>query len=47
MMYPGNAEVCDGLDNDCDYVLPVNEIDNDGDGYVECTIIGSGWAGTG
>ncbi|MBN1959758.1 MAG: DUF4215 domain-containing protein [Deltaproteobacteria bacterium] len=30
------TESCDGLDNDCDGVVPDNEIDHDGDGYVQC-----------
>jgi hypothetical protein len=34
--FPGNTEVCDGKDNDCDGVVPANEIDNDGDGYRVC-----------
>src|SRR5688572_31929997 len=25
--FPGNPEVCDGLDNDCDLVVPANEVD--------------------
>ena len=34
-MFPGNPEVCDGLDNDCD--PSTNEsIDNDGDGDSAC-----------
>ncbi len=32
----GNAEVCDGVDNDCDGVVPTFEIDGDGDGQFEC-----------
>ncbi|MCP3980711.1 MAG: hypothetical protein GY716_15515, partial [bacterium] len=34
--FPGNAEVCDGLDNDCDLILPPTEIDVDDDGLSEC-----------
>ncbi|MCY1018230.1 MopE-related protein [Pyxidicoccus sp. MSG2] len=37
-MYPGNTEVCDGVDNDCDFdkdedVKTTYYRDNDGDGY--------------
>jgi hypothetical protein len=48
-VYPGAAERCDGLINDCDrgVVLPENEIDDDGDGFVECIIDGGGWDGLG
>ena len=35
--YPGATELCDGLDNDCNTVVPLDEVDNDVDGYVECT----------
>ena len=34
--FPGNPEVCDGLDNDCDGSLPGNETDADGDGTPVC-----------
>jgi hypothetical protein len=37
--YPGAPEICDGYANGCG-VLPANEIDNDDDGYVECTFAG-------
>jgi hypothetical protein len=42
-VFPGASEVCDGVINDCDTgVLPGNEVDNDGDGYVECSVGGGG-----
>jgi large repetitive protein len=44
---PGDSEVCDGQDNDCDSTIPTNEVDNDSDGYVECTLDSGGWDGTG
>ena len=35
-IYPGAAEVCDGLDGDCNGVIPADEVDGDGDGYEVC-----------
>jgi hypothetical protein len=34
---PGAAEICDGLDNNCDAAVPVDELDVDVDGYIPCT----------
>jgi hypothetical protein len=34
--YPGAKEQCDGLDNDCDEVVPTDELDEDGDGFDVC-----------
>ena len=36
---PDQAEVCDGVDTDCDGVLPDDEADADADGYVSCTLV--------
>jgi subtilisin-like proprotein convertase family protein len=42
-VFPGADELCDGLVNLCGGTLPDDEIDNDEDGYVECTIDIDGW----
>jgi len=34
--FPGNPEVCDGIDNDCDEVVPTDELDEDSDGVSTC-----------
>ncbi|MAA79901.1 MAG: hypothetical protein CL916_11645 [Deltaproteobacteria bacterium] len=40
---PNATEVCDGQDNDCAGGVPSNETDDDGDGYVECSVDAGGW----
>ena len=35
-VFPGADEVCNGLDDDCDDVLPGEEADGDGDGWAAC-----------
>ena len=45
-VYPNALEICDGQYNDClNTSIPLDEIDNDGDGYVECLIDSGGWNG--
>jgi hypothetical protein len=34
--FPGNQELCDGVDNDCDDALGADETDADGDGEMVC-----------
>lgn len=44
-IYPNAPEICDGLINTCGGTLPTDETDDDGDGYVECSIDVGGWDG--
>ena len=44
-IYPTAPEICDGLVNTCGGTLPIDEIDNDGDGFVECSFASDGWDG--
>ena len=46
LISPSAVEICDGTVNICGDVLSSDEIDNDGDGYVECPIDVTGWTGT-
>ena len=43
---PNASEVCDGADNDCNTSIPSEELDDDGDGYVECSYSSSTWNGS-
>jgi len=35
-VHPGAPEICDGLDSNCDSILPPNEVDADADGFPIC-----------
>ncbi len=46
-VFPGAPELCDGQINNCNTsALPAIEVDNDGDGFVECVIDAGGWDAT-
>ena len=38
VVFPGAEELCDGLDNDCDNIVPASENDSDDDGYRVCEL---------
>lgn len=35
-VHPGAVERCNGIDDDCDGVVPIDEYDSDGDGLLDC-----------
>ena len=45
-IHPSASEVCDGADNDCNAFIPSDEVDDDGDGYVECSYSSVTWIGS-
>ncbi len=40
-IHPGATELCDGVDNDCSGAVNADEADGDGDGWVECSWVGT------
>ena len=44
--HPDTEELCDGVVNGCAIDLTSDEIDDDGDGFVECSVDVNGWQGT-
>ena len=44
-IYPDAPELCDGILNSCNGAMLPGEIDNDGDGYVECLVDPAEWKG--
>ncbi len=36
-VYPGSPEMCDAKDSNCDWLVPVSEMDVDGDGFSDCS----------
>ena len=44
-IFPDAPELCDGIDNNCDSIVPSNEIDDDNDNFVECDISFGAWKG--
>jgi hypothetical protein len=36
-VYPGSPEICDAKDSNCDWLVPVSEMDVDGDGFSDCS----------
>ena len=36
LVFPGGVELCNAVDDDCDGVVPLDELDGDGDGISQC-----------